>query len=323
MASRPLVFIGSSAEGLPLAKGIQQGLEYAAECVIWHQGVFGLSEGTLDSLVNTLDKYDFAILVLTPDDLIVSRAEEQKCPRDNVLLELGMFIGGLGRERTFIVVDRTAKIKLPSDLAGVTTASFAPPEAGTIQSAVGPACTSIENAIKERGKRRDDFPIDITTSSFIGRSGKKGISLKITNRGNVELPPFNVGIQHDMLGSFFMFPTEKEGVLHPNQNREFACVLFSNGSLVSHLPNFDIGNEVVDHGDYQVMSPDARELTQEEKTAFKFRLVLEDSDDHVLFESNDLGNALVNVIQKTQVNGSNVGGNHEDWSRLSYRTKNS
>jgi predicted nucleotide-binding protein len=150
---RPLVFIGSSREGQQIASAIQAELQHVAECVIWWQGVFGLMEGTLEALVKVLDRYDFAILVLTPDDLVASRGDTQPAPRDNVLLELGLFIGGLGKERTFMVVDRSARLKLPTDLAGITPATFEPPQGGTFQSAVGPACTAVADSIRRLGPR--------------------------------------------------------------------------------------------------------------------------------------------------------------------------
>src|SRR5437899_9214507 len=90
---RPLVFIGSSAEGLAIAKAIQLNLDRACEVVIWSQGVFGLSEGTLETLVNKAEEFDFAILVVTPDDMTQSRGKNEQSPRDNVLIELGLFLG--------------------------------------------------------------------------------------------------------------------------------------------------------------------------------------------------------------------------------------
>lgn len=151
MTEKPFVFIGSSAEGLISAKGVQANLEYSCECQIWSQGLFGLSSGTMETLVKSLDKFDFAILMLTEDDITISRNNEQGSPRDNVIFELGLFIGRLGLERTFIVIDRKAELKLPSDLAGITLATFEPPNKGTIQSAMGTACLEIEQAIKELG----------------------------------------------------------------------------------------------------------------------------------------------------------------------------
>ncbi len=67
-----------------------------------------------------LEKHDFAVLVLTPDDVTESRGASQLSPRDNVLFECGLFMGRLGRERAFIVCDKSTKLKLPSDLAGVS-----------------------------------------------------------------------------------------------------------------------------------------------------------------------------------------------------------
>jgi predicted nucleotide-binding protein len=150
---RPSVFVGSSTEGVGFAKAIQVVLDESCEVELWSQGVFGLSEGTLESLISALDRFDFAVLVLSVDDLIVSRGEIHASARDNVLFELGLFIGRLGRERTFIVFDRTNPPKLPSDLAGVTTATFQPHASGNIQAAMGAPCTKIEQHITRLGPR--------------------------------------------------------------------------------------------------------------------------------------------------------------------------
>ncbi len=152
--SRPSVFIGSSAEGLPVAQAIQVNLDMACEVVLWSQGVFGLSQGTLESLVPRLETFDFAILIVTPDDMVISRGEVQNAPRDNVLLELGMFIGNIGRERTYIVYDRQANIKIPSDLAGVTAATYQPHSDNNLQAALGAATTQIQGAIAKLGRRQ-------------------------------------------------------------------------------------------------------------------------------------------------------------------------
>src|SRR3712207_5648956 len=100
-AQKPRIFIGSSVEGLKIAEHLQLGLQYDAECALWSQGVFGLSGGTLDSLLRAAREYEFAILVLTPDDMVHKQSSARNSPRDNVLFELGLFMGALGRDRTY------------------------------------------------------------------------------------------------------------------------------------------------------------------------------------------------------------------------------
>jgi hypothetical protein len=196
MREKPFVFIGSSAEGLEAAKGIQANLDYTCECQIWSQGLFGLSGGTLETLVKSLDNFDFAILVLTEDDITISRDQEQASPRDNVVFELGLFIGGLGIDRTFIVIDRQAKLKLPSDLGGITPATFEPPRKGTIQSALGSSCLAIEQAIKKLGARNE---IGVTAHWWT-KCAEDGVTetpnyyMTVFNRTNRDLPWLNVHV---------------------------------------------------------------------------------------------------------------------------------
>src|SRR5262249_21154060 len=142
-----------SKEGRAVAAAIQQELTSDCDPVIWDQGAFGLNEGTLDSLVRNSEEFDFALLVLTPDDVIESRGTEQLGPRDNILFELGLFMGRLGKERTFIVIDKTSQIKLPSDLAGVSVASFERQSSGNLRASVGSACTTIREAVSKFGRR--------------------------------------------------------------------------------------------------------------------------------------------------------------------------
>jgi hypothetical protein len=96
-------------------------------------------------------------LALTGDDLVASRGRRQPSPRDNVLLEVGLFVGILGRERTFAVCDRAAELKLPSDLAGITLATYQCHADGNLRASLGAACTQIEAAIREQGIRGQDL----------------------------------------------------------------------------------------------------------------------------------------------------------------------
>jgi predicted nucleotide-binding protein len=138
---KPRVFIGCSTEGRFYATVIQLQLEGLARVVIWNQGVFGLSHGTLETLVAETSEFDYAVLVLTPDDLLLKRDEAGRAARDNVIFELGLFMGALGRNKVFTVVQKG--VELPTDLAGVTVAYFEPGDDKDRVAALGPVTTRL------------------------------------------------------------------------------------------------------------------------------------------------------------------------------------
>ena len=150
--TKPTVFVGSSGEGLEIARGVQSLLEDVALVSPWNKGVFGLTEGTLEGLVQALDRFDFAILVITPDDIVIIREVQFQAARDNVMFELGLFLGRLGPSRTYALCSDNQKLKLPSDLAGVTVARYQEADAGRdLLAALGPACNQIRVKIRSHG----------------------------------------------------------------------------------------------------------------------------------------------------------------------------
>jgi Predicted nucleotide-binding protein containing TIR-like domain len=141
---RPRVFVGSSVENLDTAYAVQENLDHRADVTVWHQGLFELSITTMEGLVRSLDKFDFAIFVFAPDDTVRIRRTKYNSVRDNVLFELGLFVGRLGRERSFIFMPRdTPDLRLPTDLLGVTPATYRAQRAdGNLLAALGPACNA-------------------------------------------------------------------------------------------------------------------------------------------------------------------------------------
>ena len=149
---KPSVFVGSSSEGLEFARAIRSLLTDDAEVTIWHEGVFGFMKTFIESLLDALPRFDYAILILTPDDLVSERNVKSFGPRDNVIFELGLFMGRLGRSRTFIVSQAGGKMKMPSDLDGVTIATYDWPRRDkSHKSAVGAACDSIRQVMRDLG----------------------------------------------------------------------------------------------------------------------------------------------------------------------------
>ncbi len=144
---RHTAFVGSSSEGLKIAEHIQIGLEDTVDTTIWSQDIFALSKGNLENLANAVKKFEYAILVLTPDDLSYKRGSMEKVPRDNVLFELGLFMGALGRDRTFMVYCKDEQINLPTDLAGITAATYKKRDDSNLSAAIGPVCTKLKQVM--------------------------------------------------------------------------------------------------------------------------------------------------------------------------------
>jgi hypothetical protein len=140
----PRLFIGSSSKGLEVAEYLQVALESACQVAIWNQS---------ESLVKEYKKFHFAAFVITPDDIVVERDNVQTS-RETILLQMGLFIGSLGRERTFIVYCADDPINLPPELRGVTPATFRRKD--NVRAAVNPAAMVIKGAIKNIRDSRED-----------------------------------------------------------------------------------------------------------------------------------------------------------------------
>jgi hypothetical protein len=143
------LFIGSSTEGKQVARAVQAELADITDPEVWDQGTFVLNRSFLEGLIQSAHSFDFAVIVATADDFRTSRGEDDKVPRDNVIFEIGLFLGALGRDKAFLLVPSDTDIKLPSDLAGINLATYKAQQLATnAQAAVGPACTKIRETIK-------------------------------------------------------------------------------------------------------------------------------------------------------------------------------
>ncbi|MEH2699029.1 MULTISPECIES: TIR domain-containing protein [Rhizobium] len=148
----PHVFIASASESVAIAESFKAKLELAgAVAKIWTEGVFAPGDHTLESLAVQLELMDFAVAIFSPDDKVKSRGKEKSAPRDNTVFELGLFAGKIGRERSFFAVPQVEHVKIPSDLAGITSVRYSIDPLKGLD--VDVACEAIANRIKERGCR--------------------------------------------------------------------------------------------------------------------------------------------------------------------------
>jgi predicted nucleotide-binding protein len=152
---RPRVFIISSAEALPVAEEIRRELSTGpfVDVTLWtDEDVFVASNYTLEDLEQQVDLSDFAIAIAAPDDVTRSRGTQQRSPRDNVILEIGLFIGRLGRRRTFILQKTRDKTKLPSDLLGLKPIRYSSGSAD-LSTELAPTCAELRRTIARLGSR--------------------------------------------------------------------------------------------------------------------------------------------------------------------------
>lgn len=126
--NKPCIFIGSSSSYLCVAKQLAGQIRKAGQYTVevWDKNVFTLSRSNLEALINIAQHSDFGVFLLSSDDLVFSKGRLEDAPRDNVVFELGLFMGQIGRNRTFIVLCGE-ETKVPSDLDGVVFFSLKKP----------------------------------------------------------------------------------------------------------------------------------------------------------------------------------------------------
>ena len=175
----PRVFIGSASSSdrmrttTALAHRLQK--EFGIIPKVWTY-VFPPTESTLSSLVDMSKQMDFAVFVLGPDDLIMKSPTgnpqgkgepvegETWTSRDNVIFEMGLLIGTLGKERCFAVIPETPRLRysdnplhlhLFTDYLGTNYCTYmATKEPGLDPlNAVFAACQEIGNQFEKLGPR--------------------------------------------------------------------------------------------------------------------------------------------------------------------------
>jgi CRP/FNR family transcriptional regulator, cyclic AMP receptor protein len=147
------VFIISSAEALPVARIVEDAFQHDDfEVHLWSAGCFKVANYTLEDLEREVDNSDFAIAIAHADDVLSSRGTDNwPAPRDNVIFELGLFMGRLGRSRAILMEPRGAGVKLPSDLAGITTITYRYEKGGENHRLMGPAANRLREHIAALG----------------------------------------------------------------------------------------------------------------------------------------------------------------------------
>lgn len=150
----PRLFIGSSTEAIDVANSLQMLLEPVSEATVWPQ-IFAPSDTTIESLEDAARDSDFAVFIANPDDTVISRGSEYHSPRDNVVFELGIFLGALGRRRCFIIAPTDEGTALPRGLAGVTYLQYRADRhnGNDYRSSLGGPAMQIRNRILELGPR--------------------------------------------------------------------------------------------------------------------------------------------------------------------------
>lgn len=149
---KPTVFVASSQEAVEIASEIQLALHPYATVRLWTQDLFLASSVPLDDLLRELDSWDFGIFIFSPDDIVKLRDRTHHAIRDNVLFELGLVMGRLGKLCAFIVRPKGSEsARIPSDLIGINPIFYDQSSSPNISSAsMGPACTELRKAIQRR-----------------------------------------------------------------------------------------------------------------------------------------------------------------------------
>lgn len=160
-----------------MAEFAQRDLVYCSEPEVWSNDKFPSRQTPIESLFKILEQFQFALFVAVPEDVTTKGSTEYHTVRDNVLFEMGLFLGRLGRDRVFCIAPNDvdgAKLHLPSDLTGIQPNHY-DANAQNLQTAVSPALLEMKEAIRQFDGSNIIFDArkGLTADHLVNKGGKR------------------------------------------------------------------------------------------------------------------------------------------------------
>ena len=181
---RPNIFIASSGDSKPIAQAVKANFDGEADVDIWWENVFKLNKSTLSTLMNRASYYDFFIAVFAADDVAIIKKEQKNVTRDNVIFEFGLFLGRIGLDRTFFILEEN--VELFSDWEGVTRTTFNRGE--NLASSLEASCNKIREGMAT-AEKLDKFTVLPSTSLAFGyyHNFLKPVLQALENQKSIEI----------------------------------------------------------------------------------------------------------------------------------------
>lgn len=142
------------------------------EVRLWDEMLYP-GDHPLDGLRREVLRSDFALMVATPDDVLEMRQQTGFVARTNILFELGLFMGALGRNKSMLLVvadargDTRREVTLPTDLTGITQLRATLERDRTLEDVLRRPADQLVQAI-DRASRNLEITLLPSTSLAIG-----------------------------------------------------------------------------------------------------------------------------------------------------------
>lgn len=165
------VFIGSSTESNDSMREIATWLEEEGHDPMPWDESFSPGDYTFQRITEISKQVDAAIFVFSEDDKSWYRGDPIIQPRDNVLMEYGLFAGQLGKERA--IVCRKGEPKNSTDLHGIVYVDLNKPQRARrdiikwVRGLKQPTATTNEAGLLERTPQAVESPVQVPGTSSI------------------------------------------------------------------------------------------------------------------------------------------------------------
>jgi hypothetical protein len=170
------VFIGCSVQAVRFAETAQTELVHTAQPELWTNGKFPSHDTPIESLFRALDEFQFALFVALAEDITTKDGAAHHSMRDNVLFEMGLFLGRRGRKNVFLIAPHGlsgAKLQLPTDLTGIQPSYF-DATATNLRGAISASLFELKEALRTFSpKMIFDSRRNLKAGNLVSKGGKK------------------------------------------------------------------------------------------------------------------------------------------------------